>query len=132
MNSYTGVIIEESLENTDVLQRVAITASQVEPVTDRHKTPWLSQWTLRWVEIPEAEAQAVAAELSRSLDRGHAGSWYADFRNDTHHFVIFRDKVFFVDRRSREQYQAAIRYGISLGIPEHQLDFRPLVDESGA
>lgn len=128
MTNYTGVIIEESLENRDVLQRVKVTTSQVEPVTDRHKTPWLSQWTLHWVEIPESEAQEIANALSRALDRRHTGSWYGDFRNATHHYIVFRDKVFFVDRRSREQYQLAIRHGISLGIPEHQLDFHTLED----
>ena len=132
MNNYTGVIIEESLENTDVLQRLKVTASQIEPATERHKTPWLAQWTLRWVEIPENEAEDIAAALSRSLDSRHVGSWYADFRNATHHYIIFRDKVFFIDRRNGEQYQLAIRYGISLGIPEHQLDFRPLEDSDAS
>jgi hypothetical protein len=131
MSNFTGVIIEESLENSDVLKRVKITGSQVERVTERHRTPGLSQWSLRWVEIAESEAAEIADALSRSLDRRHAGSWYADFRNATQHYIIFRDKVFLIDRHSREQYRAAIRYGISLGIPEHQLDFRTLEDEPG-
>ncbi len=34
---------------------------------------------------------------------------------------MFRNKVFYIDRKSKEQYDEAERYGISLGIPEHQL-----------
>ena len=49
----------------------------------------------------------------------------ADFKNDTHHYIIFRDKVFYIDRKSKEQYDEAKRYGISLSIPEYQVDFAP-------
>jgi hypothetical protein len=30
-----------------------------------------------------------------------------------------------IDRKSKEQYDEAKRYGISLGIPEYQVDFAP-------
>jgi len=61
------------------------------------------------------------------LDSGH--DWYADFKNDTHHYIIFRNKIFFVDKQSKEQYDEAKKYGISLGIPEYQVDFHPEVKE---
>ena len=41
------------------------------------------------------------------------------------YYIIFRDKVFYIDRKSKEQYDEAKRYGISLGIPEYQVDFAP-------
>jgi len=84
---------------------------------------------LHTVEILESEAQAVAEEISKSLDRNHGGSWHADFKNDTHHYIIFRDKFFYIDRKSKEQYDEAKSYGISLGIPEYQVDFHPEVEE---
>lgn len=37
--TYHGTIIEESLENKDVLGRVKIVSTKVEPVVDKHKTP---------------------------------------------------------------------------------------------
>jgi hypothetical protein len=129
MRNFRGIIIEESLENKEVLKKVGILSTKVEKVTDEHQTPWLSQWTLHAVEVSETEAQAVAEEISRSIDPAHAGSWYADFKNDTHHYVIFRDKVFYIDRKSREQYAEAERNGISLGLPAHQVDFRSWVEE---
>lgn len=121
MSNYKGDIIEESLENKEVLKKLNIISTRVEKVTDEHQTPWLSQWTLHAVEIPESEAKAVAEELSKCLDRGHGGSWYADFKNETYHYVIFRNKVFCIDRKSKEQYDEARQYGVFLGIPEYQL-----------
>lgn len=129
MNNYNGTIIEESLVNKDVLKKVKIISTKIEPITDEHKTPWLSQWTLHAVEIPENEAQSVAEEISKSLDYSHNSSWYADYKNNTHHYVIFRDKIFYIDRKSKEQYDEVKRYGISLGIPEYQVDFHPEVEE---
>ncbi len=129
MENYQGVIIEESLENKEVLKKMEIISAKVEPITEEHETPWLSQWTLYTVEILENEAKEIAEEISKSLDRNYGGSWYADFKNDTHHYIIFREKIFFIDRKSKDQYDEAKRYGISLGIPEYQVDFHPEVVE---
>lgn len=119
--NYKGSIIEESLENKEILKKINITSTRVEKVTEEHETPWLTQWTIHVVEIPENEVKTIAEELSKCLDSGHGGSWYADFKNDTHHYIIFRDKFFNIDRKSKKQYDEAERYGISLGIPERQL-----------
>ena len=127
MKNFNGVIIEESLENKDVLQKVKILKTDVEPITEKHKTPWIKQWTLHTVEILENQPDIIAKELSESLDSKH--NWYADFKNDTHHYIIFRNKVFFIDRRSKDQYDKAKNYGISLGIPEYQVDFHPDIKE---
>ena len=121
--NYKGVIIEESLENKDILKDVKILETKVEEVVEEHKTPWIKQWTLHAVEIPENEAGNVAEKISKALDSEH--NWYADFKNNTHHYIIFRDKVFYIDRKSKEQYNEAKHYGISLGIPEYQVDFAP-------
>src|SRR3990167_2646558 len=124
---YTGVIIEESLKNKDLLKEIKISETKVEEVVEEHKTPWIKQWTLHTVEIPENQVASVAEKISKALDSEH--NWYADFKNDTHHYIIFRDKVFYIDRKSKEQYDEAKRYGISLGIPEYQVDFHPEVKE---
>ena len=125
--SYTGVIIEESLANKDILRQVNIVSTEVEPVTEKHQTPWLSQWTLHTFEVPEEKAHKIAEAISKALES--RDSWYADFKNDTHHFIVFRGKAFFVDRSSNEQYNEARQYGISLGIPEYQMEFQPMVRE---
>jgi hypothetical protein len=119
---YEGVIIEESLKNKTILGLVSITATKAEAVTRAHKTPWLKQWTLHSVTIPATKADAVAKQLSESLDNNY---WYADFKNDTTHYIIFPNKIFCIDRTQAAEYQAATQYGLALGIPSYQLDFSP-------
>lgn len=122
-NDFKGVIIEESLDDKDVLKKVKILETEVESVTKEHKTPWLKQWTLRTVEIPGDKARSIAEKISKSIDLKHDNSWYADFKNNSTHFIIFRNKVFKVDRGKKEEYEIVRKYGISIGIPEYQLDF---------
>ncbi len=121
--NYRGVIIKESLENKEVLKSVNILETKVKPVTEREKTPWLKQWTLHTVEIPHERAKEVATALSHSLDQQHQSSWYADFKNDKRHFIIFRNKIFRLDRSKPHEYAAVTAYGVKRGIPAHQLDF---------
>lgn len=129
MSSYEGVIIEESLEDKAALEKVQITATKIEQVTEEHRTPWVSQWTLHSVMVPEADAAAIADHISASLDQAHGGSWYADYKNESHHYIIYPDRIFFIDRSDRLQYEAAKQHGISLGIPEYQVDFDPDAQE---
>jgi hypothetical protein len=123
MDNYEGVIIEESLANKGILKKVEILSTKIEKVTEKHGTPWLSQWTLHTVAIEGDKAEGVAEELSKSFDCTHKSAWYADFKDEKHHYVIFRNKIFFIDRRVKAQYLEANEYGISLGIPAHQVDF---------
>ncbi len=124
---YTGVIIEESLMDKRVLDKVKILETKVEKATPEHKTPWVEQWTLHTVEIPEESSEEVVKDLSNSLDPEHA--WYADFKSEDYHYIIFRGKYFKVDRSKPEQYEEVTAYGLTLGIPDYQLDFSPHIEE---
>lgn len=136
MENYKGVIIEESLAppalklwragDKAVLGKVTIVSTEVEQATEKFKTPWLKQWTMHTVEIPADQAQAVAELLSTSIDTDH-GNWYADFKNETRHYIIYPGRVFFIDRTKKAEYDAATKYGIGLGIPDYQVDFSPHV-----
>lgn len=119
--NYTGVIIEESLDNPAVLKEVKILSTEIEPVTERHRTPWIKQWTLHTVEIAEDKADQIADLISQNLDKEH--SWYADYKNDKYHYIIFRDKIFKIDLSNPTMYEDARQYGISIGIPDYQVDF---------
>lgn len=121
------MIIEESLEGTSVLEEVKIANTKIEPVTERHKTPWIKQWTLQTVEIPEEKAEKIAEKISIDLEKEHP--WYADFKNDKFHYVIFRGKVFKVSRENPEVYEDIKAHGVSLGIPEYQVAFDPKTEK---
>ena len=125
---FQGVIIAESLEDTTLLDTLNITATTVEAVTEKHKTPWVKQWTLHTVSIPENNTETIANLLSNALDDKH--SWYADYKNNSEHFIIFPHKVFHItDRGNKAQYNEATQYGISIGIPDYQVDFSPHVKQ---
>jgi hypothetical protein len=129
---YRGVIIEESLADKSLLKDIKIVSTKVEPVTsgDKHATPWIGQWTLHTVEVPEEKAALLAESISHALDKDHAHAWYADYKTETDHYIIFSEKVFHItDRASKDQYDEAARYGVGLGIPPYQVDFSPYVPE---
>lgn len=121
--NYKGVIIEESLKDKSVLKDFLIVDTKVEQVVEKHKTPWLKQWTLHNVEISEEKADEVAKDLSISLELNHP--WYADFKNKDYHFIIYRGKVFKVDLKNPVLYKEAVDHGVSMGIPPYQVDFAP-------
>ena len=123
---YRGIIIKESLKDRSVLDDVVVTNTKVEQVTESHQTPWLRQWTLHTVEVPDEQAATVAERISQSLDRPdeQKDAWYADFKSNTKHYIIFPGKVFHIDRTS-EAYEDIRAYGKTLGIPDAQLDFSP-------
>ena len=121
MNFYFGVIIEESLDDKAILNKIDILKTKISVVTEKHKTPWLTQWTMHDLQISESDISDFTQILSLSLDSKHA--WYADIKNETYHYVIFFQKIFKVSRQNPKEYEAVVRYGLSLGIPDYQLDF---------
>lgn len=122
--NFQGVIIEESLADTSVLSDVRIISTKIETATGHHKTPWVKQWTLHTVDVNQERAEALAEKLSQALEKKHP--WYADYKTEKEHYIIYSNKVFHVtDRADKNQYEVAKQYGISLGIPEYQVDFAP-------
>ena len=122
--NYTGTIIEESLKDKGLLQDVKILKTRIEPVTPKDQTPWLKQWTLHKVEIPEDQVSKISERISKGLDYDNGTSWYADYKNNQYHYIIFQDKIFQVDLENPGLYKEAREYGIALGIPEYQVDFK--------
>jgi hypothetical protein len=123
METFHGTIIEESLEDKSILDRLKIVSTKVDPITDKHQTPWVAQWTLHKVEIEPDQAGTIAKELSKAIDHSHKSSWYADFKNEDTHYIIFPDRVFKVNRTNTKEYAEVTKYGLTLGIPDYQLGF---------
>ena len=120
---YHGVIIEESLSDRSILDDVVIVSTEIEEVTEGFGTPWVKKWTLRNVEIEDGKMDEIAKRISESIDKEHAGSWFADFENGERRVIVFSGKVFVVDRSKGEEYEEVKEYALSIGIPEHQLGF---------
>jgi hypothetical protein len=98
--SYVGVVIEESLRERRVLERLRIVSTEVEPVTDAQGTPWLRPWTLHTVEIADDEA-AVAASLLGYLKRFEEGELAERFGDA--YLAYKRDVPFIIPRLPRRR-----------------------------
>jgi hypothetical protein len=118
---YQGVIIEESLSNKSILSDLNIISMEVEWVTEKHATPWLEKWTLDTVKILEDEIGDVVERISKSFDNDHISNWYADFKNDKFHYVVFPNKVFKMSRNNKVDYEKVAEYGVSIGVPAYQM-----------
>ena len=59
------MIIEESLIDASVLSEVKVVSTNVEEVTESHKTPWVSQWTMHTIQVPSDKAEIVAARSAK-------------------------------------------------------------------
>lgn len=124
MSNYKGVIIQESLSDQAVLQDIKIVSTEVEQVTEHHKSTE-KKWTLHTVEVLSNKVGGIANTISKCIKN----KWYADFKNDIYHYIIFKDRVFHVKIADKKQYDEPKTYGISLGLPEYQVDFHPNVTD---
>ena len=118
---YRGTIIEESLKDRSVLDSVRIIGTEIESVTPSHKTPWLKEWTLDEVEIDDNAIKAFARKIQAIMETEHK-SWFADFKGEQDHYVVFPGKIFYIDHRRNDSYDEAIAYGVALGIPKNQIE----------
>ncbi|HEU5267681.1 MAG TPA: hypothetical protein VFU35_13320 [Jatrophihabitans sp.] len=78
-------------------------------------------WTFIHFEVDDDRVDELAASLSSTLlsDDG----WYADFRSDREHFVVFAGKIFRYPKGDTAARDQVIRYGRDAGTPAHQLDW---------
>lgn len=117
---YQGVIIEESLADKSVLGKMRVLETKIGK--SQPNTPHVLQWTLHTVLVPEAEAGELAQKLSEALDDSHC-EWYADYKNNTNHYIIFKNKIFVINRTDVLGYEQARQYGLAVGVPENQVNF---------
>lgn len=96
-NDFEGIIIEESLEDKSVLKRVKILKTKVEKIPKKYNIPWLSEWTKDIIVVPESDAEQIAEEIRKSLDKKH-DNWYVFFNNKKIHFSVNKDKVIKTDK----------------------------------
>jgi hypothetical protein len=104
---YQGTIIEESLENKGILRNLAVLSSRLSED---------GEWHMYKVQVTEDQIK----ELSKHIK---PRKWYAHFWYKDDVIVIFKDRIFRFLYSDKATWRDAIMYGISVGIPEEQLDF---------
>jgi len=108
---YLGTIIEESLEDSRVLNNFNILNVRI--TNEDNPT---ERWHLCKVEATPEQLQKLSSVLKPER-------WYAHFWSGDEMIVIFRDKTFTQKVDDKSTWEPAIQYGLSVGIPKEQLDF---------
>jgi len=120
----TGCVIGESLRSGAVLELPDLRIRRITRL-DQSGTASADQpqvWTVIDFETSDHHTQQLAQELAACL--ASDGGWYADFRTGDERVVVFAGKVFSFQRGDTAARAEAAAHGRSVGVPEHQLDWR--------
>jgi len=113
-----GLLLKESLTRLDVLIRIRVTKTETWNIQNpADYQP--SVWTAISFEVEESQADLLAEVLSELLKP----RWFIDASTETTVYVIFPGMVFKYPKGDGAQRELARQYGMSLNIPERQLDW---------
>lgn len=110
---YKGIIIEESLSNSSVLEEIKVISERTEPDQDNPN----ETWHIYTVEVTRDMIEKLQTYLKRE------DGWYMHFWKERNIIVVFRDKMFEINYDDKETWKEAVDYGLSMGVPREQLDF---------
>jgi len=114
-----GLLLKESLNALHVLDTQRVTKTETWQIQNAAANQ-PSVWTAISFEADESQADALAETLSQSLK---PTGWFIDASTEASVYVIFPKKVFKYTRGDEAQRAIAKQYGLSLDIPEKQLDW---------
>ena len=115
----TGLLLKESLADLHVLDRLCITNTERWNVSNA-SADQPNVWTALSFEVDDAEADAVAEELSHTLK---SPGWYIAARLGDEVIVIFPDRIFRYRRGDQIGRAGAQAYAWAIGIPPSQVDW---------
>lgn len=120
---YTGALITQSLKPGTELTGVRLVVDRLVTFDKSDAAPdQPTRWTMIFFTVDDADAERLAAWCADSL-LSEPGVWYADFRNEAEHFVVYPSKIFRYPIGDRDGRQQAVDHGRRLGVPESQLDW---------
>lgn len=108
---YSGTIVEESLLDNRILN--SFTINQVHISMNEVAA---NRWHLYKVTLSEKQIDILLNNLKPQ-------GWYAHFWHNDKVIVVFPGKKFKIQYSDKSTWQDAIDYGLSIGIPQEQLDF---------
>ncbi len=109
---YTGLIVEESLEDSRILNTFKIL--HVEITKDLKPE---DRWHIYTVEASQKEIEKLSKWIKPTL-------WFVHFWRQNELLVVFPNKIFSLERSNEKNWKEAIGYGLALGIPRKQLNFK--------
>ena len=110
MNEKTGIVVEESLIDSRILNDFRITKVRI----SGHEAPE-DRWHLYQVIATEQEIDRLSKNIKES--------WYMHFWSGSQITAIFQNRIFEFDYEKKETWNDVIQYGLSRNIPIEQLDF---------
>jgi hypothetical protein len=110
---WSGTIVKESLEDPSYVDTLKITK-----IAETNDADPAARWHL--YEIEEVSSDQIN-ELSHLIK---PTKWYAHFWREGDVVVVYRDRIFEYTKTNAHERELAIRYGLSVGIPIEQLDFK--------
>ncbi len=108
---YVGTIVQESLSDVSFLDTCITVAIQ-----ETAEVNPLERWHLYTVRCSKDQLENLSPHLKDS-------GWYAHFWKEGRIVVVFKERIFEFEMTDLETRQKAVVYGMSVGIPEEQLDF---------
>ena len=118
---FTGLIIKESLSSDTILTDPGLKIVKTEQwdINERVAAFQPANWSAIFIEGSEEKIDDIASKLAQVI----LPKWYANISDATTEYVIFHGKIFHHRKGDEADAAEAIRYGRSIGIPEHQLDW---------
>ncbi len=107
---YHGILIDQSFEDLNFPNKFKVFAKKQD-----------GSWGIYGVEVEDVNLDKVISEIQKQMK---SGTWYVHFYNKEGLIVVFKEKIFRVNKDISIR-QEMIEYGKSLGIPEEQLKVSP-------
>lgn len=106
--NYKGIVIRESLDDERILKKYS---------TLRRELGGDGEWHVFTMLVTKSQIKSLASHIKDE-------KWYMHFWDSNENvIVVFKDKRFEFNNKNKAGWNLAIKHGVSLGIPEEQLDF---------
>lgn len=118
INMYNGLLLKESLISVEVLGLVKVNNVYIEKVPNAVEGQPTS-WTFVYFEVDEKQIQFIVEKMSKVIKE----KWYLNINGTNDVYIIFANQIFHYLKGDIDAKKEAIKYGISVGVPENQLDW---------
>ncbi len=114
---YYGIVETESLANPTVLKQLNVHKTVV---IEPPESTSAKEWNINILHIDDQSVDRTKESISTNIK----DEWFAVLFNDKKFYVIFRHKIFELERqRKNKAYRQMVDYGESHGIQKIYLDF---------